>query len=334
MKAPGFWYRDGASPQSVLLTPAGWIYGWATAVRLRSGHAVDPGVPVVCVGNLTAGGAGKTPVVRDIARRLASAGRNACVISKGYGARDRGAMGTAPTLVDAAHHTAAQVGDEPVMLARAGISVRVGMDRPQAARAAVGTGAQALILDDGYQDLAVAKTVSLVVVDGGLGFGNEALIPAGPLREPVATGLTRADGVVIAGEDRRGIEARVRAAGFPDMPVLTAHVRPGPELAHIKDRPVFAFAGIGHPEKFFQTLEAGGCGLAGREAFADHHPFSDAEIARIKRTAAALGARPVTTEKDLVRLGPDQAAGIEVLTITLEWDDEAALTRLLAPVLS
>lgn len=326
MRAPGFWSARRPTALAWLLAPLGAVYGLATATRLLMRRPFDVGVPVVCVGNLTAGGTGKTPVVLDLVRRLAPRGLPVQVLSRGYGGR-----GMVLTRVDPARHTAQRVGDEPLLLAAAA-PTWVGRDRTMAAWAAIESGARLLVLDDGFQDPSLKKALSLVVVDGAVGFGNGCLIPAGPLRESVAAGLRRADAVVVVGADEAGVAATVAAKARGDLPVLACRMRPGPELATLKEGPVYAFAGIGRPEKFFRTLEEGGCDVVGTRSFPDHHRFTDAEISAVLAEAARLKARPVTTEKDLQRLPPDRRQGIEVLTITLEWEDEAALEGLLAPL--
>lgn len=327
MKAPAFWYDAAPSALGGLLSPLGLIYGAATALRQRTGKPARPGVSVVCVGNLTAGGAGKTPVVIDIARRLTAAGRRPHVISRGYG----GQAGATPRPVDPDMDTADTAGDEPLMIAKTA-PVWVGGDRPRAAHAAVDAGAGTLVLDDGFQDPSLAKDLSIVVVDGRYGFGNGFLIPAGPLRESLRAGLARADALVVIGDDVWGVGDAARRFGPKNLPVLTARIVPGPEIEQISKALGVAFAGIGHPEKFFQTLRDHGCRLAGTRAFPDHHPFSSADLAALKRRAEALKGVLVTTEKDAQRIPAGDRAGIEVLTITLQWDDEAALDRLLQTV--
>jgi tetraacyldisaccharide 4'-kinase len=327
MKAPGFWYAEAPSVLGALLSPLGLIYGGTTALRQRRGKPADAGVPVICVGNLTAGGAGKTPVVIDIARRLTKAGTCPHVISRGYG----GAAGPDPRRVDPAADRADRVGDEPLVIAGSA-PVWVGGSRPGAARAAVAAGAGALVLDDGFQDPSLAKNLSLLVADGRYGFGNGFLIPAGPLRETLKAGLARADALVVIGDDAWGVQDAARRFGPAGLPVLTARVAPGPEMAGLAQGPLVAFAGIGHPEKFFRTLRDHGAVLSETRAFADHHPYTAGDLEGLNRRAEALGARLVTTEKDARRLPPDRRAGIEVLTITLQWDDEAALDRLLQTV--
>lgn len=329
MRAPDFWYDRKPGVVACALAPFGRMYGAGTARRLARGRPVDPGVPVVCVGNLTAGGSGKTPVVQDVSRRLAALGAAPHVISRGYGGKVSG-----PHRVDPDADTMAQVGDEPLMLA-AGVPVWVGGDRPAMAAAAVGAGAGSLVMDDGFQDPSLGKSLSLLVGDGHYGFGNGLMIPAGPLREPPAAGLARADALVVVGKDAWGLAQAARDHGHGDLPVLACRPQPGSEIDALKaGGPLYAFAGIAHPRKFFRTLEEGGCELAGRVAFSDHYPYSDADLEELRRKAAAADARLVTTEKDYARLAPSARHGIEVLTITLHWDDEAALGRLLAGIRS
>lgn len=317
MRAPAFWEADRDGGFASLLAPLGWLYGAGTWARLQAGRPLDPGVPVVCVGNVTAGGSGKTPVVRDLARRLAGRGRTVHVLSRGYGGRR-----TAPHRVDPAHDDARDVGDEPLMLA-GDAAVWVGTDRRALAASAVAAGAQVLITDDGFQDPALAKTLSLLVVDGGFGLGNGRLIPAGPLREPWRRALARADAVCLIGDDTTAVAAR---AG--EVPVLRARVVPA-DAERLKSRRVLAFAGIGRPEKFFRTLEDAGAEVVARRPFADHHPYTEAEASALLAEAERLDAVPATTEKDATRLPLPLAQAAEVVTIGLRWEDETAVERLL-----
>jgi tetraacyldisaccharide 4'-kinase len=323
MRAPEFWWRaaDAGGLPGRLLEPIGLAYGWATARRLARGRPERLPVPVVCVGNLVAGGAGKTPVVEDVARRLRAAhGLDAMVLSRGHGGREAG-----PLRVDPARHDAAAVGDEPLMLARAGLPVWVARDRAEGGRAAVVDGAGAVIMDDGFQNPALVQDLALVVVDGARGFGNGRLIPAGPLREPVPVGLARADAVVVMGRDVARVARRVP----PAVPVLGARIEPGPRVRSWAGQPVVAFAGIGDPDKVFRLLRDVGCRVVAVHPFADHHPYQAADIQPILDEAFALGALPVTTAKDAARLTPDQRQQVDVIDVTVTWDDPGALDRLL-----
>ena len=323
MKAPAHWQAGRGGLTAALLTPASWLYRIGTALNRNFGPTPrQVPVPVICIGNVTAGGAGKTPVALDIAARLAGRGLNVHFLSRGYGGRLTG-----PLRVDPATHAAADVGDEPLLLAEA-FPTWIGADRGETAERAVADGAQALVMDDGFQNFTLAKTLSLLVLDGGFGVGNGMLIPAGPLREPLDAALARADAVVRIGADATGIDARIGGR----KPLLAARLRPGPEAAGLKDRRYLAFTGIGRPEKFFDTVEATGIEIAGTAAFADHHPFTDPEIAELRKRAADLGAGLITTAKDRVRLAPAMRDGIDVLTVHLEWEDQGALETLLSSI--
>lgn len=323
MKAPAHWQAGRGGLAAALLTPVSWLYRAGAA--MKQGFGPTPRqvpVPVICVGNVTAGGAGKTPVALDIAGRLSAMGLAVHFLSRGYGGRLKG-----PLRVDPAAHTAADVGDEPLLLAAA-YPTWTGADRGASAEMAVAAGAQALVMDDGFQNFTLAKTLSLLVLDGGFGVGNGKLMPAGPLREPLDAALARADAVVRIGADTCGIDARIGGR----VPLLAARLQPGPEAAGMRGRRYLAFTGIGRPEKFFDSLEAAGVEIAGSADFADHHPFTKREIADLRARAAGLGAGIVTTAKDIVRLAPQTRDGIDVLTVRLEWDDQGALDTLLSPL--
>lgn len=309
---------------SALLAPAGWLFGHVTRLRRRTVTPWRAPVRVLCIGNLVAGGAGKTPVALSLGARLIERGIKVRFLGRGYGGSAAG-----PLRVDVARHDTATVGDEALLLARVA-PTWVARDRVAGVRAAA-HGADVVIMDDGFQDPAVAKDQSVLVVDGGYGFGNRRVIPAGPLREPVEGGLARAQALVVIGADETGVatDAAVRACGIP---ILKATITPGPEAARLKGKPVVAFAGIGRPEKFFATLEAVGCRVAVAHAFSDHHRFTASEIERLKSEARERNARLVTTEKDAVRLPATSRDGIEVLTIALAWSDDAALDALLEPL--
>lgn len=324
MRAPAFWNRNGVLP--ALLSPASWL--WTAAGRLRA-QATTPTrapVPVICVGNLTAGGAGKTPTALALLRCLAERAGDrpfAHALTRGHGGSLEG-----PAKVDPARHSAADVGDEALLLARAA-PTWVARDRVAGALAATAAGARAIVMDDGFQNPALAKDLSLVVVDGETGFGNGRVMPAGPLREPVAGGVARAHAVVVIGTDRAGIADRVRALRA-SLPVLAARLAPGGDgVAAVSGRRVFAFAGISRPEKFFATLAECGAEVVGTRTFADHHRFTAGEIAAIETEARRLDARPITTEKDHVRLDAATQGRIAALPVTLTFEDEAALRRLL-----
>jgi len=316
MRAPDFWHGDSLA--SRLLAPASTIYAWAVARRLAKDDGYRAAVPVICVGNIVAGGAGKTPVCIALAQRLAARGRKPHLLTRGYGGTEVG-----PRAVDLLRHDAARVGDEALLLAEHA-PTWVARMRPDGAVAALAMGADILVMDDGYQNPSMVKDLSLVVVDGGYGFGNGRVIPAGPCREAVAAGLARADAVVLMGEDKTGARRQ-----FGDLPVLSARLLPGPEADRFRGRKVVAFAGIGRPAKFFDTLEACGAELVGAHSFPDHHAFSRSELSDLIAEAERQGALLSTTAKDAVRVPTDLRPALSVLTVRLQWQDPAALDLLL-----
>jgi tetraacyldisaccharide 4'-kinase len=315
MRAPDFWQKKGfwqkGGALAAVLSPLGALYGKSVAFKARNIRPFDPGLPVICVGNLTAGGSGKTPVAIAIAEMLRARGHKPYFLTRGYGGSERG-----PALASRGH-SAAMMGDEALLLARTGPTI-VARDRAAGARLAKEKGATVLVMDDGHQNFALRKTLSLVVVDAQSGFGNGHQIPAGPLREPVVQGLARADAVVLVGD------------GAPDLkdyagPVLRAHIKA--DGAGFADLDVFAFAGIGRPEKFAASLEDGGAHITGICFFDDHHPYTEDEIVQLKMLAS--DALLVTTEKDFVRLTTQQREGIRVLKVAAAFNDRPAMERLL-----
>ncbi len=327
MRAPEFWAADGAGMASTALLPLAWAYGLAVRARFAAGHPWRAPVPVLCVGNMVAGGAGKTPVALSLGGRLKGLGVAVHFLTRGYGG---GAAG--PLRVDAQRHAAEEVGDEALLLAGAA-PTWVARDRAAGARAAAAAGAGAIVMDDGFQNPALAKDVSLLVVDAAYGFGNGRLMPAGPLREPLAAGLARADAMVVIGPDGADAARRMAAPSGAGLPLLEARTVPGPGAAGLAGKRVLAFAGIARPEKFFRTLRSLDCELVAARAFPDHHAYSARDIESLRRAAAEAGAVPVTTAKDAVRLTPEARRGIEVLTITVRWEDEAALDAVLEPLI-
>lgn len=316
MRTPEFWHSP--STASRLLAPLGALYAWVVARRLAEAEPYRPAVPVICVGNIVTGGAGKTPVCMALVEHLRTRGRVPHLLTRGYGGSEAG-----PRAVDPIRHDAARVGDEALLLASAA-PTWVARWRPDGAVAAVQMGADILVMDDGFQNPSIAKDLSLVVVDGGYGFGNGLPMPAGPCRETVAGGLARADAVVLIGEDKTGI---ARLCG--DLPVLRARLVPGPEADSLCGRDVVAFAGIGRPAKFYDTLAACGAQVLATHSFPDHHAFTRAELDGLIAEAEAQGATLVTTAKDAVRVPTDLRARLQVLTVRLEWDTPDALDLLL-----
>ncbi len=322
MRMPEAWSRKGAV--STMLLPVSWFYGQGTAWRVGKAPRLRPPVPVVCVGNLTAGGAGKTPVTLSLAARLLEQGRRPAVVTRGYGGRLAG-----PTEVDPGRHTARDVGDEPLLLARMAPTF-VARDRAAGAEAAVAEGAEVLLMDDGHQNSSVQKDLSLIVIDGGFGFGNGRLIPAGPLRETVRRGVGRADAVILIGDDRTGA---AKQTGHR-LPKLEARLVPTEDALVLRGEKIVAFAGIGRPEKFFETVRALGADVLETLAYPDHHMFPETEIMFICELAHERGAQPVCTEKDYVRLPPDARAMVTPVPVMLEWRNPSEVDRLLASLLT
>ncbi|MEP4195072.1 MAG: tetraacyldisaccharide 4'-kinase [Aliishimia sp.] len=324
MKEPAFWAKP-RSLRSALLSPLGVLYGYATAQRLARGTPLTLDIPVICVGNINAGGTGKTPTAIALLQRLRDRGHDPHVVSRGYGGTMIG-----PVNVEPAKHSAAQVGDEPLLLS-AFADVWVAKDRAAGASAAAAAGATCLVLDDGFQNPSVAQDLSFVVVDAQRGFGNGRCIPAGPLREPVAAGLARASALITVGAP--AAQSQFDASVLPaDLPRLKAALLPLETGMDWTDLPVLAFAGIGHPEKFFETLRELGAQIIHAEALADHEPLTGAMMTRLEHDARAAGAQLVTTEKDAARLPAAWRGKVLALPVRLEFDDWAALDALLDKV--
>jgi tetraacyldisaccharide 4'-kinase len=318
--APLFWEKPPGLLAD-LLRPVGALWDAVGRLRRVVSHTYHAPVPVVCVGNLVAGGAGKTPVTLALCHWLVERGVSVHVVTRGHGGRLHG-----PVRVDPARHEASAIGDEALLHA-ACAPCWVARDRAAGARAALVAGAGAILLDDGFQNPTIGKTLALIVVDAAYGFGNGRVIPAGPLRENLRGGLARADGLVLVTAPGEMIAAE--PIGGP--PVLRATLAPiaGERLAGSR---LLAFAGIGRPEKFFATLRALGADLAGTRAFRDHHPFRPAELEALRREAERTGARLITTAKDIVRVPPALRTEIGVLKVEIRWSDPDALARLLGPV--
>ncbi len=319
MRAPEFWLEGGAA--SLLLWPLAAGFALAGRARRALARPRRAPVPVICVGNLVAGGAGKTPVALAIGTHLMGKGRRVHFLCRGY----RGtAMG--PLAVDPKRHDHRLVGDEALLLADHG-PCWVARDRAAGAEAAAKAGADVVVLDDGFQNAGLVKDLSLVVVDGAYGFGNGRIIPAGPLRESVAEGLARADAVVLLGEDSHAIAARVARA---DLPLVRGELSPTRDSRGLRGQVVSAIAGIGRPEKFFATLEVLGCRVAARRGFSDHHRYDPDEIMRLVEEAQDLNALLVTTEKDFVRLPAEARNLVHVVRVVVAWRDPSTMARLLA----
>jgi tetraacyldisaccharide 4'-kinase len=328
MREPPFWWRT-AGIEAHLLAPVAAIYSAVAASRLkREGYRA--GVPVICVGNPTLGGAGKTPTALAVARMLKAAGERPVFLSRGYGGHQRG-----PLLVASDRHRAAEVGDEPLLLARLAPTV-VAHDRVAGAKAAHAVGASLIVMDDGFQNPSLAKDFSVLVIDGRRGVGNSKVFPAGPLRAPLDAQLARADAVILVGAMGEAASAAGAAVEARRLPLFRARLDPDREaIAALTGRPVLAFAGIGDPGKLFATLREAGIAVVATRSFADHHRYTPADAQDLCRQADAEGLTLVTTEKDTARLQGEEAtaelaARVRALPVGLMFEQEAAFGKLLA----
>jgi tetraacyldisaccharide 4'-kinase len=323
MREPSFWWRD-SGPASALLAPASWCYGKIAARRMAR-RGTRAGVPVICVGNFTLGGTGKTPTAIALAGLLQNAGERVVFLSRGYGGRERG-----PHLVDAQADKSVDVGDEPLLLARTAPTV-IARDRPAGAALAKAQGATVIVMDDGLQNGSLAKDFTLAVIDARRGIGNGCVFPGGPLRAPLDAQLKRTDALLVIGDGDNAVPDAAK-----HLPVFRARLVPdAAAIGALKARKVLAFAGIGDPEKFFATVKAAGIAVAQEVAFPDHHRLTPEEAANLMMRADGKGLALLTTEKDRARMNGDAlleslATRLHVLPVTLEI---AEAEKLLAAVM-
>lgn len=322
MRPPSFWDAAPTRPAARLLRPFGALYGRHTAARMDRPGTRAP-CPVLCVGNFTLGGAGKTPTALAVADLLRGLGAAPAFLTRGYGGSLAG-----PVRVDPDRHEASETGDEPLLLARSAPTI-LARDRPAGARLAVEGGADIVIMDDGLQNPSLIKDLSLAVVDGASGIGNGLPFPAGPLRVPLARQWRHVHGVVLIGDGAPGERVAAEAVRQA-LPVHRGRLVPGGDLA---GRRVLAFAGIGRPEKFFATLRETGADIAGIRAFPDHHVYRRGDLSDLAAEAKRLGAVLVTTQKDRVRLPAAFATEVAVLPVTLRFAEGGALIAQLATLL-
>lgn len=330
MRTPSYWFTDPDKPdwRARVMAPLGWLYGFGTARRVARSQTYRASVPVVCIGNINAGGTGKTPSTIALAQRLISQGKVVHIVSRGHRGNEEG-----PLLVDERQHGADQVGDEPLLMA-AFAPTWIARDRVKAVQKAEAAGAEIILMDDGFQNPNVHKTLSIVVVDAVKGFGNARCIPAGPLREPVRAGMKRADLLLSIGHARAQSKFRQKWGDAIACPHVTGQLEPLQTGMDWKGMDVLAFAGIGLPEKFFATVSDLGANLLRAEALADHQPLTDALMKRLEIEATALNAQLVTTEKDAVRLPDSFRRRVLTVPVRLELEDWSAIDAALARILA
>lgn len=324
MRPPEFWRadasgRDSALALRALLTPISWAYAWAAAQRIRTTTPRHAPVPVICVGNLTLGGAGKTPVTRAIRAKL---GPQAHTLSRGYGGRLEGPLRVTPDM------DAREVGDEPLLHAADG-PAWIARDRVAGALAAAQAGARVIVMDDGFQNPNLAKDLSIIAVDAGFGIGNGQVFPAGPLRERLSDGLARADSIVMLANTGDEFDHTAPWLKQFRKPVLHARIE---SVGAAPEGPLVAFAGLARPEKFFDTLSALKADVEEALPYPDHHVFNEQDLALLDTIAEERNARLITTEKDAARLAPVWRARVLTLPVRARFEDEAALDSLLAPI--
>jgi tetraacyldisaccharide 4'-kinase len=328
-EAPPFWFREKGWA-AYCLAPVSWVYGAVARWRMDNARPRQVMAPVLCIGNLTVGGSGKTPTAIAVAKAVREAGYTPGFLTRGYGGSHVG-----PHLVDPDADTALSVGDEALLLARVAPTV-VARRRAEGAQVLIDDGADFVIMDDGFQSRTVHFDYALIVIDARRGIGNGSVIPAGPLRAPIIDQMRHADGVLRIGDGERGTRV-VRAAARAGKPILRADIRPR-EVEGLREKPLLAFSGIGEPAKFFDTLVAAGCDVASRRAFGDHHVFTDGDATELLDRARTENLTLVTTEKDAVRLsrfgGPiaELREATRVLPVDLVFDNRLTLDTLIKDV--
>ncbi|MDC0398830.1 tetraacyldisaccharide 4'-kinase [Alphaproteobacteria bacterium] len=320
MKTPSFWHADGFIPK--LLEPLAQLYKCLSFLErsLRSKTKID--IPVLCIGNLVSGGAGKTPIALSIGQKL-NVKHNISFLTRGYGGIEAG-----PIEVNPDEHSSYEVGDEALILSELG-PTWVSRNRTAGAIAAKNAGFEIVIMDDGFQHTSLVKTLSFVIIDGPYGFGNGRLIPAGPLREPIYSGLKRADVIVLVGEVNPSIIELLPN----DKPLLRVSLVPAEMGIPLSNNNVIGFAGIGRPTKFLETLEKMGLNIIDFVAFPDHYRFRESEIRELYEKATEVDAILVTTFKDMKRVPKNVAHLCQPIGITVVWEDDNEIQQLLDSVI-
>jgi tetraacyldisaccharide 4'-kinase len=335
---PNWWYQEGSRWQARLLSPVAALVGGIATARLKNPSPYCSRLPVICVGNFTVGGSGKTPLALFLARLLLAEGRQPWFLSRGYGGRLKG-----PLQVEIAAHTAADVGDEPLLLAQAAPTV-IARDRPEGAKLIESAAASdaVIIMDDGLQNPSLSKDLAIALVDADRGFGNGLVLPAGPLRAPLGAQIGLAGLIVMTGRGITGNPALARhLRTLTNAPIVSARTEPAAPADTFHGRRVLAYAGIANPDRFFQILKSLGTIVVECRAFADHHSFSDSEARELLDSAGRMGADLVTTEKDFIRLAGAQGVRAELrkrsmklaIQMTMEGSDLATFKEVLRAAL-
>lgn len=321
LKAPRFWQKERALLGRIL-SPLGRFYAWIVRCRIKKIKPYESKIPVVCVGNLVVGGVGKTPLAVSIAEYFKMNGMKPVFLTRGYGG------GLKNIIVDLDKHKAEETGDEALLLARVAPTI-VDADRARGAKKAEQIGADVIIMDDGFQNPQLLKTFSLVVFDGKRGFGNNRVLPAGPLREPLKEGLKRANAYVVVGKDEFGVK-KIISRHYDTLPYIGMHIEQDvSKIVQLSGKKVFAFAGIGYPEKFFDMLKEYDCNVVGTRAFPDHHPYTDSEMTDLISAANKADAVLVTTAKDGVRIAPRFQQDVQIVEAYMVWDTPDTMCALL-----
>lgn len=315
-KQPKFW-RKKTSIYSDALIPFGVLYYVASLIKAAITSSYKPKAKVVCIGNATVGGAGKTPVAMAIYKLIEPLGKKVAFLSKGYGGNIQG-----PVEVDCKKHRAEDVGDEPLLLA-ATAPTAIAHNRVDGIRFLEEQGSEIIIMDDGLQNYSITKDISFLVVDGNYGFGNQRVLPSGPLREPVHAALKKSDAVIFVGDDTNKVKESLKGNMVVNAQIDILSKKPSEGSKFI------AFAGIANPDKFFDSLEKTSHNVVDAICFPDHHNYTKEELSALSAAASEVSAKLITTSKDYVRLSPENRESISVLPIEIKWNSSAKLVNLL-----